>query len=186
MSLNSFDRNYGMSTNSREFWGGNNGFVTVVVTLPTGVEIGTSAVAFDGTDAGDNAAQTASSAAEKNQFIIAQAIAQRAVIVATSAISNTVDPTVTGFGTVSGNVIAYGTSGTLAANSFGITFLVERQDVFTKQTNKPGATYALTVDPATDIATNLAQAGVFQKSDGTAADAAGIAIKVFAALPVLM
>ena len=54
MSLNSFDRNYGMSANSREFWGGDNGFVTVVVTLPTDVEIGVSAVAFDGTEAGDN------------------------------------------------------------------------------------------------------------------------------------
>ena len=31
MGLNSFDRNYGMSANSREFWGGNNGFVTVVL-----------------------------------------------------------------------------------------------------------------------------------------------------------
>ncbi|EBS4516368.1 hypothetical protein DQT32_02925 [Salmonella enterica subsp. enterica serovar Braenderup] len=182
MSLNSFDRNYGMSANSREFWGGDNGFVTVVVTLPTDVEIGETAVAQDGTDA----AQTALSAAEKNQFIIAQALAQRAVLVTTSALSNTVDPTASGFGTVGGNVIAYGSAGTLAANSFGITFIVERQDVFTKQVNKPGATYALTVDPTVEIATNLAQAGVFQKKDGTPAAAAAVAIKVFAALPVLL
>jgi 1-aminocyclopropane-1-carboxylate deaminase/D-cysteine desulfhydrase-like pyridoxal-dependent ACC family enzyme len=186
MSLNSFDRNYGMSANSREFWGGDNGFVTVVVTLPTDVEIGVSAVAFDGTEAGDNAAQTAKSAAEKNQFIIAQALAQRAVLVTTSALSNTIDPTASGFGTVGGNVIAYGSAGTLAANSFGITYIVERQDVFTKQVNKPGSTYALTVDPTVEIATNLAQAGVFQKKDGTPAAAAAVAIKVFAALPVLV
>ncbi|AQW88794.1 putative structural protein [Erwinia phage pEa_SNUABM_50] len=186
MSLNSFDRNYGMSDHSREFWGGNNGFVTVVVTLPADVEIGTTAVVSDGTEAGDNAAQTALSAAEKNQFIIAQALAQRAVLVTTSALSNTIDPTASGFGTVGGNVIAYGSAGTLAANSFGITFIVERQDVLTKQVNKPGATYALTVDPTTEIATNLAQAGVFQKKDGSAALAAAVAIKVFAALPVLV
>ena len=163
MSLNSFDRNYGMSANSREFWGGDNGFVTVVVTLPADVEIGVSAVAFDGTEAGDNAAQTALSAAEKNQFIIAQALAQRAVLVTTSALSTDVDP----------NVIAFGSAGTLADGSFGITYIVERQDVFTKQEGKPGSTYALVVDPTTEIATTLAQAGVFQKKDGSAADAAG-------------
>ena len=186
MSLNSFDRNYGMSANSREFWGGDNGFVTVVITLPTDVEIGVSAVAFDGTEAGDNAAQTAKSAAEKNQFILAQALAQRAVLVTTSALSNDVDPTASGFETVGGNVIAFGKAGTLADNSFGITYIVERQDVFTKQVNKPGSTYALTVDPTVEIATNLAQAGVFQKKDGTPAAAAGVAIKVFKALPVLL
>lgn len=186
MSLNSFDRNYGMSANSREFWGGNNGFVTVVVTLPTDVEIGTTAVVSDGTETGDNALQTALSAAQKNQFILAQALAQRAVLVTTSALSNTINPTAAGFGTVGGNVIAYGSAGTLAANSFGITFIVERQDVFTKQVNKPGSTYALTVDPTVEIATNLSQAGVFQKKDGTAALAAGVAIKVFASLPVLV
>lgn len=186
MSLNSFDRNYGMSANSREYWGGNNGFVTVVVTLPADVEIGTTAVVADGTEVGDNAAQTALSAAEKNQFIIAQALAQRAVLVTTSALSNDVDTSAAGFGTVGGNVIAFGSAGTLADNSFGITYIIERQDVFNKQVNKPGATYALTVDPASEIAANLAQAGVFQKKDGSAADAAGIAIKVFAALPVLV
>ncbi|SOK58541.1 hypothetical protein [Yersinia phage fHe-Yen9-04] len=182
MSLNSFDRNYGMSEHSREYWGGNNGFATVVITLPADVEIGVTAVPQDGTDA----AQTALSAAEKNQFIIAQALAQRAVLVTTSVLSNTIDPTASGFGTVGGNVIAYGSAGTLAAASFGITFIVERQDVLTKQVNKPGATYALTVDPTVEIATNLAQAGVFQKKDGSAALAAGVAIKVFAALPVLV
>lgn len=183
MGLNTFDRNYGASKNSREFWGGDNGFVTVVVTLPANTEIGTTVVAQDGTDA----AQTALSAAERNQFKITQAIAQRAVIVTTSALSNTVDPTAAGFETVGGNVIAFGKAGTLAANSFAITFLVERQDVLTKQVNKPGSTYALTVDPTTEIATILQGVGVFQQKDGTPSVAAGaVAIKVFAALPVLM
>ncbi len=186
MGLNSFDRNYGMSQNSREYWGGDNGFVTVVVSLPADVEIGKSAVAFDGTEAGDNAAQTAKSAAEKNQFILAQALAQRAVLVATSALSDKVDPTAADFAKVGDNVIAFGSAGALAADSFGITYIIERQDVFTKQVGKPGATYALVVDPASEIAANLAQAGVFQKKDGSAADAAGIAIKVFASLPVLV
>lgn len=182
MGLNTFDRNYGMSANSREYWGGDNGFVTVVVTLPTDVEIGATTVAQDGTDE----AQTALSAALKNQFIIAQALSQRAVLVTTSVLSTTVDPTAAGFNTVGGNVIAFGSAGTLADDSFGITFIVERQDVFTKQVNKPGATYATTVDPTVEIATNLSQAGVFQKKDGTAATAAAVAIKVFAALPVLL
>lgn len=186
MSLNSFDRNYGMSANSREYWGGNNGFVTVVVTLPADVEIGTTSVLPDGTEVGDNAAQTALSAAERNQFIITEALAQRAVLVTTSALSDSIDPTAAGFGTVGGNVIAFGSSGTLAAGSFGITFIIERQDVLSTQVNKPGATYALTVNPTDEISANLAQVGVFQKKDGTQAAAAAVAIKVFAALPVLV
>ena len=185
MSLNSFDRNYGMSENSREYWGGDNGFVTVVVTLPEDVEVGVSAVAFDGTEEGDNAAQTAKSAAEKNQFIIEQALAQRAVLVTTSALSTAVDGTA--FGDADDNVIAVGTAGALEADSFGITFVIERQDVFTKQEGKPGAAFDLVVDPATDIAASLAKVGAFLKSDGTPADAAaGVGVKVFKALPVLL
>ena len=44
MSLNSIDRNYGKVVNPREFCGGDNGWVTVVVKLPAGVEVGTTAV----------------------------------------------------------------------------------------------------------------------------------------------
>lgn len=187
MGLNTFDRNYGMSANSREYWGGNNGFVTVVVTLPADVEIGETTVVADGTDAGDNAAQTALSAAEYNQFMIAQLLAQRSVEVATSVLAKgTVDPTVSGFGTIGGNVIAFGKSGTLTDDSFGITFMIERQDVLTAQAVRPGSNYPVPVDPCAEITADLGQAGVFRKKDGTAAAALPVAIKVFASLPVLI
>lgn len=187
MGLNTFDRNYGMSANSREYWGGNNGFVTVVVSLPADVEIGETSVQPDGTEIGDNAAQTALSAAERNQFQIAQLLGQRAVLVTTSVLSvDKVDPTVADFGKVEGNVIAYGSEGALTAASFGITFIIERQDVFTAQAHRPGSVYAVPVDPAAELCADLGQAGVFQKKDGSKAGAIPVAIKVFAALPVLV
>lgn len=183
MALQSFDRNYGMSKNSREFWGGDNGFVTLIVKLPTDVEIGATAVAQDGTDA----AQTALSAAERNQFKLAQALAQRAVIVASSVTSAVADPTASGFETVGGNVLAFGKAGTTASGSFAITYLIERANVLSKQDNKPGATYALTVDPCKDLADILALPGFFQKKDGSdAAAAAGVAVKVYNALPAII
>lgn len=186
MGLNTFDRNYGMSANSREYWGGNNGFVTVVVTLPADVEIGETAVSPDGTEQGDNAAQTALSAAEYNQFMIAQLLAQRSVEVATSMLAKgTVDPTASGFETIAGNVIAFGKAGTLTADSFGITFMIERQDVLTAQPVRPGSNYPVPVDPCAEIAADLGQVAVFRKKDGSAAAALPVAIKVFAALPVL-
>lgn len=183
MALQSFDRNYGMSKNSREFWGGDNGFVTVIVKLPADVEISETAVAQDASDA----AQTALSAAQRNQFKIAQALAQRAVIVATSGVSLAADPTAAGFETVGGNVLAFGKAGTPAAGSFAITFLIERANVLSKQENKPGATYALTVDPCAELAAILASAGFFQKKDGSdAVAAAGVAVKVYDALPAII
>lgn len=187
MSLNSFNRNYGEVANGREYWGGNNGFVTVVITLPTDVEIGESSVLFDGSDLADNAAQTALSAANYNQFMIAQILAQRSVEVATSLLAKgTVDPTVADFGKITGNVIAFGSAGTLAADSFGITFMIERQDVFTAMPVRPGSAYPVPVDPCAEFTATLSQAGVFRKKDGSAADAAAVAIKVFAAIPVLL
>ena len=183
MALESFDRNYGMSKNGREYWGGNNGFVTLIVKLPADVEIGATAVAQDGTDA----AQTALSAAQRNQFKIAQALGQRAVMVATSLTSAVADPTASGFETVGGNVLAFGKAGTLASGSFAITYLIERADVLSKQENKPGATYALTVDPCAELSAVLASAGFFQKKDGTvAAASAGVAVKVYNALPAIL
>jgi|AGFS01.1.fsa_nt_gi hypothetical protein len=187
MSLNSFDRNYGMSANSREYWGGNNGFVTVVVSLPADVEIGETAVLPDGTELGDNAAQTALTAAEYNQFMIAQILAQRSVEVATSMLAKgTVDPTVGGFDTIAGNVIAFGKAGTLTADSFGITYMIERQDVFDAQAVRPGSNYPVPVDPCAELSATLGQAGAFRKKDGSAAGALPVAIKVFASLPVLL
>jgi len=187
MGLNTFDRNYGMSANSREYWGGDNGFVTVVVSLPSDVEIGETTVVPDGTDIGDNAAQTALSAAEYNQFMIAQILAQRSVEVTTSMLAKgTVDATASGFETIGGNVIAFGKAGTLTATSFGITYIIERQDVLTAQAVRPGSNYPVPVDPCAELSANLGQAGVFRKKDGTAAGAIPVAIKVFASLPVLV
>lgn len=186
MGLNTFDRNYGMSANSREFWGGDNGFATVVVSLPADVEIGETSVVPDGTEIGDNAAQTALSAANYNQFMLTQLLAQRAVLVTTSVLAKgDVDATVADFGKVEGNVIAYGSAGTLTATSFGVTFIVERQDVFTKQDVRPGSNYPVPVDPCAEFCADLGQAGVFRKKDGSDAGAIPVAIKVFAALPVL-
>lgn len=180
---NSFDRNYGMTSNSREFWGGDNGFVTVVVNLPTGVEVGTTAVTQDGTDA----AQTARSAAERNLFTIVQTVQRRATIVATSVLNAAADPTVGGFGTVGGNVLAYAFSGTLASGAFAVTFLVERAHVFNKQDVKPGAVYNISIDPALEVSAELIKAGLFIKSDGTVALAAtGTALKVYNALPAIV
>lgn len=183
MALNTFNRNYGMSTNSREFWGGNNGFVTIVVTLPADTEIGVTAVAQDGSDA----AQTALSAAQRNQFKLAQALGQRAVVVAVSAPSSAANPTAAGFETVGGNVLAFGKAGTPATNSFALTYLVERADVLTTQVNKPGATYALTVNPTADLAANIGAAGFFETKAGVASvAAAGVAVKVYDALPAIL
>lgn len=183
MSLDSFDRNYGMTGNSREYFMGNNGFVTVVVKLPADVEIGATVVPQDNTDA----AQTALSAALRNQSKIHQLLQNRGVMMATSQLSGIVDPTVSGFETVAGNTIAFGKSGTLSVGSFGITYMVERQDVYTAQIGKPGSTYALNVEPCAEIAAVIAGAGFFQKKDGTPALASsGVAVKVFAALPVIL
>lgn len=187
MGLNSFDRNYGMSAHSREFWGGNNGFVTVVLSLPADVEVGDTAVLPDGTEIGDNAAQTALTAANYNQFMLTQLLAQRAVLVTTSELAKgTVDPTVVDFGKIGGNVIAYGSNGVLAADAFGITFIIERQDVFDAQPVRPGSNYPVPVDPCADFCADLGQAAVFRKKDGSDAAAVPVAIKVFASLPVLI
>ena len=120
--------------------------------------------------------------------MIAQALGQRAVLVTTSELAKgTVDPTGADFGTITGNVIAFGSAGTLADDSFGITFIIERQDVFNAQSDRVGAAYSVPVTPCADISANLQQAGVFRKKDGTDAEAAtAVAIKVFAALPVLI
>ena len=177
MSLNSLDRNYGNVVNPREFWGGNNGWVTVAIKLPADVEVGTSAVAAAATDAEVKA--TAEQAANKNLFRIMNAISQRAVIVATSVTTDAANPAAVGWTTVGGNVAAVGTAGVPADGSFAITFLVERAGVFTNYGQKAGASVAITVDPAAEVAASLAKAGLFLTSTGTAATAAtGVVVKV--------
>lgn len=197
MSLNSFNRNYGMSANSREYWGGNNGFVTIVIDLPTDVEVGVTKVTSDGSEVQDNALQTAISNAQYNQFMLTQLLQQRAVLVTTSVLgldANVVIPS--DFKTVGGNVIAFGTSGTDVtggAGSVALTFICERQDVFDKQDVRPGAAYSVPVDPTVELAKIIAQAKFFrtktfvdQTCDGVgdALASTAVAIKVRAALPV--
>lgn len=183
MSMDAFNRNYGSTKSAYEYFMGNNGFVTVVIKLPADVEIGVTSVPQDDTDA----AATALTAALMNQTKIHRLLQQRAVMMATSQLSAIVDPTVAGFEDVTGNCIAFGKAGTLSAGSFGITYMFERQDVFTKQVEKPGATYNLTIDPTSSIAAELSVEGYFDKKDGTpAAAASGVAVKVFAALPVIL
>ena len=183
MALNSLDRNYGYVVNPREFWGGNNGWVTVVVKLPASVELGVTAASTADADA----YATAEQAANKNLFRIMKAIGQRATIVATSTINTAADPTVAGWGTVGGNVLAVGTAGTLATGSVAITFLVERANVFSAFGQKAGASVAITVDPAAEIAASLAKAGFFITSTGAdAAAATGVAVKVINSFTALV
>lgn len=183
MGLNDFDRNYGATSNSREYWGGNNGFVTVVLNLGADVELGVTKVAQDGSEE----AFVADNAAQKNLAKVVQTLATRGVLVTTSVIGDDADASKAGFDKVGGNVLAFAKVGTPAAGAYAVTFVVERADVFTKQENKPGATYALTVEPAADMAATLATAGLFIKKDGSVADAAtAVVVKVYDALPPIL
>ncbi|QOE32517.1 virion structural protein [Klebsiella phage K64-1] len=200
MSLNSFNRNYGMSADSREWWGGNNGFVTVVIDLPTDVEVGHTKVTSDGSEEQDQALQTALTNAQYNQFVITSLLRQRAVLVTTSTIAFDTDVVIpSNFKTASANVVAFATSGVDVAGGAGsvaITWIIERQDVFNKQDKRPGAAYDVPVNPAEDLAKALVQAGIFRTKDavvdalsgtgasGNAAAATAAAVKVRAALPV--
>lgn len=197
MSLNTFNRNYGMSANSREYWGGDNGFVTIVINLPANVEVGTTKVTSDGSDVQNEALQTAITNAQYNQFMLTQLLQQRAVLVTTSVLALDTDVVIpSGFKTVGGNVIAFGTSGadvTGGAGSVALTFICERQDVFAKQDVRPGAAYSVPVDPTVELAKIIAQANFFRTKTfvdnttngvGDAGASAAVAIKVRAALPV--
>ncbi|EHU8780884.1 hypothetical protein N0S44_000114 [Escherichia coli] len=197
MSLNSFNRNYGMSGVAREWWGGNNGFVTIVIDLPTDVEIGTTKVVSDGSDAQADAYQTALSNAQYNLFMVTQLLQQRAVLVTTSLLALDAEVVIPeDFKNANPNVVAFGTSGTDVkggANSVALTFICERQDVFNKQEVRPGSACPAPVDPTVDLAKSIAQAKVFrtktfvsQGTDGVgdAGASTAVAIKVRAALPV--
>lgn len=161
MALNSFDRNYGASLNSREFFHGNAGFFTVVIDMPGTAELGETAVSVAETDA----YATAKSAAEYNQFKIAQLIGQRAVITACSSIDLTT-------GAVSfsgGNALNFDVNGTSASGDSAVTFLIERADVFNAQSGRPGAgnPTAYAVNPLEEMSAVLTSAGFFKNADGT-------------------
>lgn len=213
------DMNYGAITKAREFWGGNNGFVTFGIALPSGVDLpGTTAyntakaaVQASALAAGAQGAalttlqanQLIVSNAERNLFKLAQLLGQRAVVVAvTDTLLDTtgkLDDIVT---TVSGNTIAFAKAGTTSGAATGttpnvyVTFMIERGAVLTKQTNKPGSTYALTVDPTTDIVTELTSTNFFTNETyqadpsgvtqlGAAVPATGALVKVFESLAVM-
>lgn len=168
MALNSFDRNYGASLNSREFFQGNAGFFTIVIDMPGTAELGETTVSVADTDA----YATAKSAAEYNQFKIAQLIGQRAVITACSDIRTTG----AGVSFTGDNALNFDVTGTSASGETAVTFLIERADVFTAQSGRPGAgnPTAYAVDPLADLATVLKSAGFFKNADGTDAVATTI------------
>lgn len=215
MELN---RNYGAMTTAREFWGGNNGFITVAVQMPDADTLLPVGTAFDAAfkdvnewKAGgsldvDAADQILVSNAERNLFRIAQAIGQRAVVVAVSPLerveaTDKIDDLVI---TVGDNVLAGakdGTSATVATNTkpiFYVTFLIERADVFTKMDDKPGTNGhgVYSVDALAELVSNISHAGFFEnntytqspagnKLTGGRSTAIAVAAKVFDALPVL-
>ncbi len=209
--LPQFNRNYGAMVTAKEFWGGNNGFATVAVQMPSANYELAAGSAYEALakKAKDGVASDAEliqvSNAQRNLFRVAQALSQRAVLVAISGC----EMVETGGATarlstlaVSGpNVLAGYVGGTHAdvsstAPLYFVTFMIERADALNKQENKPGATYALTIDPSKELVDNLTSVNFFesktftQDPDGkmTAGARAGAAaglVKVFDALPVL-
>lgn len=215
--MSNLDRNYGAVATAREHFQGNNGFVTIGLNLPTTVSFpGTTAYAAAKTavDAsvfstvGDATAQATLAAnqllvstAQRNLFKVAQAIGQRAVVIAVSDTQLDTTGKLDDVSlTIGGNVLAAVKAGTTSATgtvsvpNVYFTFLIERADVLTAQANKPGAnSYALSVDPAQDIVnqfiTTFFEGTTYQASpsgdSATAKIAAnGAVVKVFDSLPV--
>ena len=169
-----FNRNYGAMVTAKEFWGGNNGFVTVGVQMPSADYELSVGAAYEvlakkvraGTATDAELVQVSN--AERNLFRVAQAISQRAVLVAISGGEvltaaagpaaafplTKLDDVST---TVGGNVLAGGKGGVtstapgVGAPVYFITFMIERADALNKQENKPGATYNRTIDPCAEL-----------------------------------
>lgn len=182
--LDRLDRNWGATQNSREYWGGNNGFITFIMNVPADTEIGVTA-----TDEGDDAFINHTTFAQRNLTKFVEVVASRGVLVTTSQIRNDVDGVAlkAEIEKQSPNVLAFHSIGTLGTTAFAITFEVERANVFDKQTSKPGATYAVDSIPAEEIAKHLTHAGLFETKDGKAADAVdAVVVKVFDALPPII
>jgi len=213
------DMNYGAITKAREFWGGNNGFVTFGIALPTGVDLpGTAAYetakaavvasAFAPGATGSDlttlqANQLIVSNAERNLFKLAQLLGQRAVVVAVTDTSVDATGTLDDISvTVGDNVLAFAKAGTSSVAATGttpnvyVTFMIERADVLTAQTAKPGSTYAQTVDPTADIVAELTSENFFgdetfqaapsgEAKAGAIVPATGALVKVFNTLAVM-
>lgn len=215
MSL--LDRNYGAVSTAREFFQGNVGFVTVGFNVPANVvfpgmtEYNTAKAALKAAvfaAGGDSTAQATLAAyqlvvstAERNLFKVAQALGQRAVVIAVSDSSVDTSSTLDAVSlTVGGNVLAGAKSGTTSNTGTSslpnvyFTFIIERADVLTAQTSKPGSIYSISVTPAQDIVDQFNTAFFEQKTfqaapDGTVITGAKVAatgslIKVFDSLPV--
>ena len=134
--------------------------------------------------------------AERNLFRIAQAIGQRAVVVAVSGVEDSVADASIGMGAGQSNVLALASAGTPTDGAVAVTFLIERADVYTKQDSKPGSTYAVAVDACQELATMLNIESMFESDihesspigstvAGARVQATGVKVKVFDALPVL-
>lgn len=205
-----FNRNYGAMVTAKEFWGGNNGFVTIAVQMPNATYELAAGAAYEllATKVKDATASDAEliqvSNAQRNLFRVAQALCQRAVVVAISG-CEMVDATAKLddiIVTLGGNVLAAGKVGVTAtvaapaAPIYYITFMIERADALNKQTDKPGATYSVNVDPCDELVKNLTSASFFESkvftqdpdgrlTAGTRGGASAAVVKVFDALPVL-
>lgn len=180
-----FHRNFGAMTTAREFWGGNNGFLTVAVQfdgaecpMPAGTDYEAAKAAHEAGTA--TAAQVLLMAnAERNLFRVAQACGQRAVIVAVSGVElitetaglANIDAIVESGSLAYGKVGASSVAPSATNPIYAVTFIIERADVLTKQDAKPGATYAVSVDPADELVNILFQGGA---ADSSAVNAASI------------
>lgn len=198
--MSEYNRNYGAMTTAREFWGGNNGFVTVALNLPTNTHLPVGAAYLAAKAAHEAGKATPAqillmSNCERNLFRIAQAIGQRAVVVAVSG----VEEAITNASIVmadAANILAYASAGTPADDAVAVTFLIERADVYTRQQGKPGSTYAVNVDACQELAAMIGLPAFFESDDqeaspigatvaGSRTQATGVKVKVFDALPVL-
>lgn len=215
--MSNFDRNYGAIATAREHFQGNNGYVTVGLNLP-------STVAFPGTTAyntakaavdaaafasvGDATAQAQIAAnqllistAQRNLFRVAQAIGQRAVVIAVSDVQLDTSSNLDAVSlALNSNVLAgvkagtTSTTGTVSVPNIYFTFLIERADVLTAQAAKPGTnSIVLSVNPAQDIVNQFVgtffEPSTYQASpsgDSVTAKVAatGAILKVFDSLPV--
>ena len=162
MALNSLNRNYGSSLTSREFWGGNNGLISVAIMPKDDKLVFPGMKAYNDADATTKEGALIRDNAERNMFRLVELLAQRGVIVTTS-IPSKYNGTVAGAGAAANlsalltgvkandtardksTIIASSSKGKLdtsfssSREAFHITFMVERADVFNKQDSKPGA-----------------------------------------------
>lgn len=192
-----FNANYGAIASAREFWGGNNGFVTIAAQLPAGTilpstaDYNTAKAAVLAGTASD-ADQVLVSNAERNLFKIAQAVGMRAVVVAVSSFKTlTAAETLDSLAAAASGTTAAAKAGVTAtaasaSNIVAVTFLIERADVFTANGVKPGSTYAADVKPAEELAANIQTAGFFESSVSAATQASGVLVLVFDALTAIL